>query len=49
MDAINVFNHPSFENPSNAINSNGSTSAVGVISGTAITGRTVQLGARFSF
>ena len=49
MDAINVLNHPSFENPSNAINSNGSTSGVGVISGTAITGRIVQLSARFSF
>lgn len=49
MDAINLLNHPSFENPSNAINSNGSTSGVGVISGTAITGRIVQLSARFSF
>ena len=49
MDAINVLNHPSFENPSNAINSNGSTAGVGVISGTTITGRIVQLSARFSF
>jgi hypothetical protein len=49
MDAINVLNHPSFINPSNAINSNGSTAGVGVISGTAITGRIVQLSARFSF
>src|SRR5215469_15415999 len=49
MDAINVLNHPSFANPSNAINSNGLASGVGVISGTAITGRIVQLSARFSF
>jgi hypothetical protein len=45
MDAINVLNHPSFENPGNAIGS----SSAGVVSGTAITGRIVQLSARFSF
>jgi hypothetical protein len=49
MDAINVLNHPSFQNPSNAINPNGNTTGVGVVSGTTITGRIVQLGARFSF
>jgi hypothetical protein len=49
MDAINVLNHPSFANPSNAINPNGSSSGVGVISATTITGRIVQLSARFSF
>jgi hypothetical protein len=45
MDAINLFNHPSFENPGNAIGS----SSAGVVSATSITGRIVQLGARFSF
>jgi len=45
MDAINLFNHPSFENPGNSIGS----SSAGVISGTAVTGRIVELSARFSF
>jgi hypothetical protein len=54
MDAINVLNHPSFQNPSN--NLNPSALALGVpdpnvgkITATTITGRTVQLTARFSF
>jgi hypothetical protein len=45
MDAINLLNHPSFENPGNTIGS----SSAGVISATTITGRIVQLSARFSF
>ena len=54
MDAINVLNHPSFRNPSNDLNPNALTSgvpdpSVGAISGTTITGRIVQLSARFSF
>jgi Carboxypeptidase regulatory-like domain len=54
MDAINVLNHPSFQNPSNRLNPTALASgtpdpSVGRISGTTITGRTVQLSARFSF
>jgi hypothetical protein len=54
MDAINVLNHPSFQNPSNSLNPTALASgtadpSVGRISGTTITGRTVQLSARFSF
>jgi len=54
MDAVNVLNHPSFRNPSNNLNPNALTSgvpdpSVGQITGTTITGRTLQLGARFSF
>ncbi len=44
MDAINLFNHPSFENPSGDIGS-----GAGRITGTVITGRIVQLSARLSF
>jgi len=54
MDAINVLNHPSFQNPSNNLNPSALGSgtpdpSVGKISATTITGRTVQLSARFSF
>ena len=49
MDAINLFNHPSFENPSNAVSPGTPNSGVGVVSNTAIGGRIVQLSARFTF
>jgi hypothetical protein len=54
MDAINVLNHPSFRNPSNNLNPTALASgtpdpSVGQITETTITGRTIQLGARFSF
>ena len=54
MDATNFFNHPSFRNPSNSLNPIALTSgvpdpSVGRISATTITGRSVQLSARFSF
>ena len=54
MDAINVFNHPSFQNPSNSLNATALTSGVpeigvGAITGTTFTGRVVQVSARFSF
>jgi hypothetical protein len=54
MDAINVLNHPSFRNPSNNLNptalANGVPDpSVGQITATTITGRIVQLAARFSF
>jgi hypothetical protein len=54
MDAINVLNHPSFRNPSNNLNPNALGSgvpdlSVGQITGTTITGRIVQVSARFSF
>jgi len=54
MDAVNVLNHPSFRNPSNNLNPNVATTgvpdpSVGQISATTITGRTLQLGARFTF
>jgi hypothetical protein len=45
IDATNVINHPSFANPNATI---GNTNA-GVISGTTVNGRTIQLGARYSF
>lgn len=45
MDATNVINHPSFSNPSSSIG----TPSAGVITGTSVGGRTVQLGARLSF
>lgn len=45
MDATNVLNHPSFQNPDGKI----TDSSVGMISGATITGRVIQLGARFSF
>jgi len=54
MDAVNVLNHPSFRNPSNNLNPNALTSgvpdpSVGQITATTITGRTLQLSARFTF
>ncbi len=54
IDAINVLNHPSFRNPSNnltpaALISGVPDPAVGNITATTITGRIVQLSARFSF
>ena len=54
MDAINVLNHPSFQNPSNSLNPAALSSgvpdpSVGKITATTITGRTVQLSGRFSF
>jgi hypothetical protein len=54
LDAINILNHPSFQNPSNNLNPNALSSgvpdpSVGRISATTITGRTAQLSARFSF
>jgi len=49
MDAINLFNHPSFENPSNAVSPGTPNSGVGVVSNTSIGGRIVQLSARFTF
>jgi len=54
MDAVNVLNHPSFQNPSNNLNPANLASgvpdpSVGRISATSITGRIVQLSARFSF
>jgi hypothetical protein len=45
LDATNILNHPSFQNPDGKI----TDSSVGVISGTTIGGRVVQLAARFSF
>jgi hypothetical protein len=54
MDATNILNHPSFQNPTNALNpsvlgTNKPDPNVGVINGTTITGRVVQVSARFSF
>jgi len=54
MDAINILNHPSFRNPSNNLNPAALASqtpdrTVGNITATTITGRIVQLSARFSF
>src|SRR6266567_3836674 len=54
MDAINFLNHPSFQNPSNNLNpvalaSGTPDPSVGQITATTITGRIVQLSARFSF
>jgi hypothetical protein len=45
IDATNVINHPSFSNPNASI---GSPNA-GIITGTSVAGRAVQLGARLSF
>jgi hypothetical protein len=45
MDATNIINHPSFSNPNASIG----TANAGIITGTSVGGRTVQLGARFSF
>jgi hypothetical protein len=54
MDAINVLNHPSFINPSNNLNPTALSTglpdpSVGKITATTITGRVVQISARFSF
>jgi hypothetical protein len=54
MDATNFFNHPSFQNPSNSLNPTALGTgvpdpSVGRISGTTITGRSIQLSARLSF
>ena len=53
MDATNILNHPSFQNPGNAINPTATPAnpdkSTGVITGTTITGRVVQVSARFSF
>jgi hypothetical protein len=45
FDATNVFNHPCFSNP----NANIGTPAAGIITGTTVGGRVLQLGARFAF
>ena len=45
MDAVNILNHPSFNNPNNNI---GNPQA-GQITSTTVGGRNIQLGARFSF
>jgi hypothetical protein len=45
MDATNILNHPSFQNPDSKI----TDSSVGTITGTTIGGRILQLAARFSF
>ena len=45
MDAVDLFNHPSFQNPNSTIGNSG----VGQITGTTINGRTIQLSGRFSF
>jgi hypothetical protein len=54
MDAINILNHPSFRNPNNNLNPSALATqtpdpTVGNITATTITGRTIQLSARFSF
>jgi hypothetical protein len=54
LDTTNIFNHPSFKNPSNSLNPSALSSgvpdpSVGRISGTTITGRSAQISARFSF
>jgi len=54
MDATNILNHPSFQNPdgkltdTRQVSPNG-TSGVGTITGITIGGRVLQLSARFSF
>jgi Carboxypeptidase regulatory-like domain len=45
IDSTNIINHPSFSNPNASIGS----PAAGIITATTVGGRTVQLGARFSF
>jgi carboxypeptidase family protein len=45
MDATNILNHPSFQNPDGKL----TDSSVGTITGTTIGGRVLQLAARFSF
>jgi hypothetical protein len=54
MDAQNIFNHPSFQNPSNSLNPTALSTgipdpSVAQITATTITGRTVMLTGRFSF
>jgi hypothetical protein len=54
MDATNILNHPSFQNPDGKLTDSRSCSAtgcsgVGTITNTTIGGRVVQLSARFSF
>jgi hypothetical protein len=54
MDAVNLFNHPSFQNPANNLNPTALSTgvpdpSVGKITATTITGRTIQLSGRFSF
>jgi len=45
FDATNILNHPSFANPNNQIG----TPNAGIITSTTVGGRSLQLGARFSF
>jgi len=45
MDASNILNHPSFNNPNNSIGN----PAAGQITSTTVGGRNIQLGARLSF
>ena len=45
FDATNIVNHPSFSNPSSSIG----TSGAGIITGTSVGGRVLQLGVRLSF
>ncbi len=45
FDATNIMNHPSFANPNASIG----TPNAGIITATTVNGRTLQLGARFSF
>jgi hypothetical protein len=54
MDATNFFNHPSFNSPNNSLNPAALASgvpdpSVGAITSTTVTGRVIQLSARFSF
>jgi hypothetical protein len=45
FDAVNVLNHPCFSNPNTSIG----TPTAGIITGTTVGGRGLQLGARFAF
>ncbi len=45
LDATNIFNHPSFQNPNGSIGGG----SVARITNTSNGGRVLQLGARFSF
>jgi hypothetical protein len=54
MDAQNIFNHPSFQNPKNDLNPTALSTgvpdpSVAQVTATTITGRTVMLTGRFSF
>jgi hypothetical protein len=54
MDAQNIFNHPSFQNPKNALNPTALSTgipdpSVAQVTATTVTGRTVMLTGRFSF